>query len=360
MALQGQWPEGVTLAFNSVTLRHYYSLGSSVIFLIAAAVCFGIVLWPRLDERIRRHLYDSVFTLTISVLMMLFLSKMETDSPWIPLSVIMRHPTYNIVFAHRLLFIGLARAMQKLHPGLSDLSSFYITQWIASLLALYALGRWAAMFVGRSFSWSGQVLGVVLMAFMFDYYDFYDIATVFFATCGLIVIMKRRYWWLVPIVFIGTMNYEGPLLLIPVAAFVAWKEPWRTWVPPVLVSFVAYCSVRLAYGKFVPVPYQQVWRTWTNVTWTFLNFKGLLPRIAICALLLTVGVMCFMYCSARLKRMTLLFLLNWLTSIFFGRINEVRLFEACVPLLVAMILSAAAWRSRAEGGASPLLQTAWE
>lgn len=346
MALQAGYPEGVALASNPSTLRHYYSLSSAIVLLLAAAVCFGILLWPRVRERVRQRIFDAVFTFAMSCFLMLFLTQIASDSTWMPLSVIMRHPGYNVVFAHRLLFIGLARAFQKLHPGLSDLQGFYLTQWIASLLALYALGRWSAMFIGRSFAWCGQVLGVIFMTFMFDYFNFYDIATVFFTTCGLMAIMTRRYWWLVPVVFIGTMNYEGPLLLIIVAVFVAYKEPWKTWVPPVAVSFVLYYAVRFAYGKFVPVPFQQVWRTWTNMTWTILNLHGLLPRFVICLLLLALGVMCFMYCSPRLKRMTLLFLLNWLTSIIFGRINEVRLFEACAPLLIAMILSAAAWRLR--------------
>lgn len=346
MAAQAQYPEGVALAANPHTLRHYYSLSSAIILLLTAAVCFGILLWPRLRETVRQRLFDAIFTFAMSCFLMLFLTQIEIDSPWMPLSTIMRHPSYNIVFAHRLLFIGLARAFQRLHPGLSDLHSFYLTQWIAGLLALYVLGRWSRMFVGRSFAWCGQVLGVILMTFMFDYYDFYDIATVFFTTCGLIAIMRRKYWWLVPVVFIGTMNYEGPLLLIITAAFVAYKEPWKTWVPPVAVSFVLYYAVRLAYGRFVPVPYQQVWRTWTNFTWTWLNLHDVLARFVISLLLLAIGVMCFMYCSPRLKRMTLLFLLNWLTSIIFGRINEVRLFEACTPLFIAMLLSAAAWRLR--------------
>ena len=355
MALDAQAPEGAALALNPSTLRHFYSLSSAIIFLLAAAVCFGVLLWPRVTEKIRAHLFDATFTLTMSCFMMLFLTLIETDSPWMPLSMIMRHPTYNVVFAHRLLFIGLARVFEMLHPGLSDLRSFYLTQWLASLLALYVLGRWSAMFLGRSLAWCGQILGVVLMTFMFDYYNFYDIATVFFSTCGLMAIMTRRYWWLVPIVLVGTANYEGPILLILVAVFVAYKEPWKTWVPPVAVSFVAYYAVRFSYQKFVPVPFQQVWRTWTNMSWTLQNLGGLMPRIVVCLLLLALGVMCFMYCSARLKRMTLLFLLNWLTSFAFGRINEVRLFEACTPLLIGMILSAAAWRLRFEREQGPLI-----
>jgi hypothetical protein len=348
-AAKDQWKMGSALASNPVTLRHYYSLSVGLAFLLVGVVCLGAVIWARLNEVVRSRVYDLVFTLTVSCAVMIYLSRMSYEGPWLPLDVIMKHPSALPVYGHRLLFVWIARGFQKIVPGLSDLRGFYLSQWIATVLALYALGKWSALHVGKRFSWAGQILGAVLISTCFGYYNFYDIGTVFFTTCGLIAIFTKRYWWLVPIVMIGTLNYEGLLLLIPVAAFVAYyEEPLKRWLPPVGVSLLGYCTVRFALQAAIPFPHQVNWRVWSNMTDPFLAPEHMAASIMALAGWYVVGLMSVTYCDPRLKRMILLFPLIFGVAFLFGLFHESRLYDAFIPVLVALILSASMRRFELE------------
>lgn len=343
---------GVTLAANPATLRHYFASSIALALFLLGIACLCGVAWTRLSEVWRRRVYDAVFTLSITCAVMIFLIRMTYEGPWAPLKVIMWHPSEAPIFGHRLLFAWLARALQWAVPRISDLQSFYMSQGVATLLALYALRRWSCLFVGRSFSWMGQVLGAVLISICFDYYDFYDVGTVFFTTCALIAIFKRRYWWLVPIMIVGTMNYEGLLLVIPIAIFSAYKEPLKQWLLPVILAFLGYCAVRFALQMAIPLPHQTDLRVWWNMLFPFVQHRQLVTFLMAVGGWGIVGWLSIRYCSPRLKRLMLLFPLLCLTSFLFGKFNEVRLFEAFIPVLTAMILSVSMRRFEADQAAN--------
>jgi hypothetical protein len=212
---------------------------------------------------------------------------------------------------------------------------------VAILLTVYALGKWSALHIGKTFSWVGQILGVALLSTSFTYYNFYDIGTVFFTTCGLLAIYTRRYWWLVPVVMIGTLNYEGLVLLIPVAAFMAYdKDPLKTWIPALAASVLGYFAVRYGLQAAIPFSHPADWRIWSNMALPFL-VRG---QMAYCVLALAgwyaAGLMSARYCDPRLKRLILLFPLVFAVTFLFGQLHEPRQFDAFIPVVVAMILSA--------------------
>jgi hypothetical protein len=53
-----------------------------------------------------------------------------------------------------------------------------------------------------------------------------------------------------------------------------------------------------------------------------------------------VGLMSFRSCDLRLKRLTLFFPLLLTVTFLFGQLHEPRQFDAFIPIVVAMILSA--------------------
>jgi len=53
-----------------------------------------------------------------------------------------------------------------------------------------------------------------------------------------------------------------------------------------------------------------------------------------------VGWMSWGYCDSRLKRMALLFPLLCAVTFLFGQLHEARQFDALIPVLVAMIVTA--------------------
>ena len=214
-------------------------------------------IWSRLNEAARSAIYSLTETLTISCALMIYMFRMGFEGPWSPLSVIMSNPAASPVYGHRLLFVLIAKAFQEIVPNLSDLRSFYLSQFVATLLAVYVLGRWSALHVGKAFSWLGQILGVLMISTCFGYFNFYDINTVFFTTCALLTIYTRRYWWMVPVVVIGTLNYEDVLLLIPAAAAMAYKKDSpKKWIPGVATSLAAYCAVRFVLQAAIPLSRQ--------------------------------------------------------------------------------------------------------
>lgn len=330
-------------ASNPETLRRYYALSVGTALSILGLIILAGVAWERLNERARNAIYGLTMTFACSCALMICMSGMEYEGPWLRIGVVMKTPSAVPIFGHRLLFVWIAKVFQEVLPNLSNFRSFYLSQCIATLLAVYALGKWSALHIGNSFSWLGQIMGVLLIAtcFSYSYYNFYDIGTVFFTTCGLLAVYSRRYWWLVLIVIIGTLNYEGVLLLIPVAAFMAYdNESPRRWVPVIAISLLAYCAVRFAMQAAIPIPRHVDWRIWSNMSKPFVLRKEMAFSVFTIAGWYAVGFMSLRYCDPRVKRMTILFPLLFAVNFLFGQFNEPRLFDAFIPVLVAIILSA--------------------
>jgi hypothetical protein len=135
------------------------------------------------------------------------------------------------------------------------------------------------------------------------------------------------------------LNYEGVLLLILVAVFVAYDEkPVKRWLPALAVSLLAYALVRFAMQLAIPMPRQVDWRILSNMMKPFLLRK----ETAYCVLALgswyALALMSFSDCDRRLRRMALLFPLVVAVTFLFGQLYEPRQFDALIPILVAMVL----------------------
>lgn len=338
-ASRDAWDHARSLALNPKILEKYYSLSVGMVLATLGTFIVCAMVWARLSEATRELIFSLTLTLACSCALISYLLRLGYDSPWAPIKVLMSHPSALPVFGHRLLFVWVAKGFQKIVPRLSDLRGFYLSQCMAILLAVYALGRWSRLHIGKTLGWVGQILGILLISTAYGYYNFYDIAYVFFTTCGLCAIYTRKYWWLVPIVGIGTLNYEGVLLLIPVAAFVAYdQESVKRWLPALVVSLVMYGFVRFAMQWAIPMPRQVDWRIWSNMTQPFLLAK----ETAYCVLALgcwyALALMSFAGCDRRLLRMALLFPLVVAVTFLFGQMHEPRQFDAFIPILVAMVL----------------------
>lgn len=337
------WPRGKLLAANPQVLRKYYSQGVGVALMIAGVLVAAGALWGALTQRVRDLVFRAVVTLACSSAVMVFMLRMEFTGAWSPPQVLMTNPQSLPVFGHRLLFVWIADAFWRTAPHLAPLHAYYLSQWIAVLLAMYALGRWSAIHGGETLRWTGQLLGAVMISVCFTYKNFYDVANVFFITCGLMAIYKRKYWWLLPVVIMGTLNYEGVLLLIPLAVFCAYfEESPKRWVPPVAAALVFYCAIRFILQFALPMPRQVDWRIWSNFTEAFLSGRTEMVY-AILALIgwYAIAGMSLPDCEVRLRRFFLLFPLIFAVTFMFGQFTEARQFDAFIPVLIATTLSAA-------------------
>src|SRR5262249_1879575 len=137
------------------------------------------------------------------------------------------------------------------------------------------------------------------------------------------------------------LNYEGVLLLIPVAAFCGYfEETWKRWLPPVATALVFYCAVRIILQIALPMPRQVNWRIWSNLTEPFILRTNIMYSILALAGSYAVAVTCLRDCEVRLRRFFLLFPLIFGVTLMFGQFTEARQFDAFIPVLVATILSA--------------------
>jgi hypothetical protein len=340
--MDGAW----SMASKPMVLRKYYGLSLAAGAGLAGIVILLAVIWRHLSEAMRVILWRAVTTATCAGALCLYMSKMEFEN--IPVDVLMTNPGAEPIFGHRLLFIWIAKAFHALIPSSSYLRCYYASQVVASLLALYAVGRWSAIYVGESLSWLGQVLAVVMISSCFGYHDFYDIAIVFFFTCGFIALYQRKYWWLPLIVAVGTLNHENMLLLILVAALLIFdEEPLRIWLPVILIPFIGYIGVRLALQAAIPFQRQVDWRIWSNMSQMFLYHREMAYSVLALAGWYVLALMSLPDCDPRLRRLTLLFPLLFAVTFCFGLFHEPRQFNAFIPVLIAMLLSRSTRKSEA-------------
>jgi hypothetical protein len=345
-AMDGAW----ALASKEALLRKYYGLSLAAGLGLVGTLALLAVGWRRLGEAAQAMLWRGMATLACSCALWIYMSKMEFAH--IPIDVLMTHPGAEPIFGHRLLFVWIADAFHALVPASSYLRCYYASQVVATLLTLYAIGRWSALFVGESLSWLGQVLAVVMISSCFGYRDFYDIGIVFFFTCGFLAIYRRKYWWLPVIVTLGTLNHENVLLLVLVAGLLMFDEnPRRAWLPAVALSLLGYIAVRLTLQAEIPFHRQVDWRVWSNMVKPFEIPHEMAYSVLALGGWYVLGLMSLADCDRRSRRLAWLFPLLFGVTLLFGQFHEPRQFDAFIPVLIAMLLNWTARRLKAENTA---------
>lgn len=339
-AMSEAWP----LASHTVTLRKFYGHSLALGFGCIGILVLAAVIWRRLSAAAQDLVWRSVATVACSCALWIYMSKMQYEH--IPIDVLMTDPGAEPIFGHRLLFVWIAKAFHAAFPTSSDLRCYYASQVVATLLALHAVGRWSALYVGESLAWLGQVLAVVMISTCFGYRDFYDIGIVFFFTCGLLALYRRRYWWLPLIVMLGTLNHENILLLILTAAFLIFdREPRRVWLPVILASLAAHIAVRAALQVAIPFQRHVDWRIWSNMVKPFVIPHEMAYSLLALAGWYALGLMSLRDCDPRLQRLALLFPMLFGVTFCFGLFHEPRQFDAFIPVLIGLLLDRSRRRS---------------
>jgi hypothetical protein len=334
-----RWEPARVLASAPASLRKYYALSLAVALGLAGLTIVAAYVWARLGRKAQQSVWQATATLACSCAICLFYVKMQYEGQWAPVDRLMTAPGTSVPYGHRLLFVWLANAFRWGIPALSPLACYYASQMVATLLAVYAVGRWSALHVGESLSWLGQALAVILISTCFSYRDFYDIGIVFFFTCGLLAIYRRKYAWFVLLVAAGTLNHENALLLIPTAAFLIYdKEPRRVWLAVIAASLAGHVLVRVALQAAIPFAWVPPSGIWTNMVKLFVIPQMRDPVLALVGWY-ALGLLGLSGCDPRLRRLVLLFPQVFAVTFLFGQFHEPRQFAAFVPVLVAILLS---------------------
>jgi hypothetical protein len=351
-AQMDKWADGARLASQPALLRKYYGLTLAVGFSLAGLTTLLALAWSRQDGLTQAMVWRATCTLACTCALSLYIFRITTDGPWAPVDVLMSNPSALPIFGHRLLFVWLAKAFHAAVPMLSPLRCFYASQVVAALLTIYAVGRWSTQHVGEALSSLGQVLAVILISTCLGYRNFYDIGIVFFFSCGLLALYRRKYVWFVVVVAVGTLNHENALLLVPTAAFLLYDaEPRRVWVPLVAASLTGHLLARAALQWLIPFQTHVDWGIWSNMTKPFLLSRDMAYSLLALGGWYALGLMSLPACDKRLRRLLLLFPMLFGVTFLFGQFHEPRQFNAFIPVLIAVLLSALRRMADPEQGA---------
>jgi hypothetical protein len=344
-----KWPGSERLASQAGMVRKYYRLSLAAGFALVGFTALLVWLWGRLNELMQARVWRATWTLASTSVVWFFLFKTTTALPGAPVDMLMSDPGSVPIFGHRLLFVWLAKAFQTVAPTQSSLHCFYASQLIAALLAIYAIGRWSAIHVGESLASLGQVIAAVLISTCLTYRNFYDIGIVFFYSLALLALYRRKCVWFVVLVTVATLNHENALLLIPTAAFLLYdSEPPKVWVSVVGAALVGHVLVRFTLQWLMPFQKQVDWRIWTNMTKPFVLPADMAYSILAIGVWYVLGLMSLPACDHRLRRLVVLFPMLFGVTFLFGQFIEPRQFNAFIPVLVAILLTAVRARLRLE------------
>jgi hypothetical protein len=260
------------------------------------------------------------------------------EGSWYRLADVMSF-TAGPPYQHRVLFVWVADGLHALFPGWAPSRCYFVSQ-IPVLLAAFVLVRpWTALFVPRPIVRLSPLVLALMLIPTFGYYTFYDVGVVFFTTACLYLLFRQRYLAYLLVFLLAILNHEVVLLLVPVFAAVAFDAmPRRRLLVWILVQLAGYAAVRLLLFRFLPAP--AAWssgKLWMNVNF-LVNRPG--PVAAAAAAVLfwwaaaAVGIP---HAPPRLRRCLILAPLLVAMAVLVGQINEPRLMNSFVPVVLALV-----------------------
>ena len=291
------------------------------------------------SQRVPSLLFSAAACLGAVYLLFLNQYSCAVEAGWYNLSAIMTDPASVPIWGHRILLVLPAMWIKALRPGISYYSAFYVVQIATMLVAMYLIGVWSATFVGKERSFLGQILLVLLMAPTFHYWNFPDIGVVLFHTLCFFFLYRRNYGFFVASFCLGTLNHENIVLLIPVAAAIMWgRERVSLIVKVTVTALVGYIAIRLALGMLLPTQQVFGWRVWANMRSVAELQKGLLMGQLTVLPWFICAAAVLRYADPFLQRAALLLPLQYGVFFLFGQLNEARLFNGFLPILIGILL----------------------
>jgi hypothetical protein len=252
----------------------------------------------------------------------------------------MTHPENVPVFGQRLLMIWPAMLLKHLAPTLTYIQAFIAIQGLGVILAVYVIGEWSALFVGRELKFVGQVLLAAFLLPTVDFYVGHDIGVVFTYGFCFLFLHKRQYLLFLAAFSVGVLNHQNILLMIPTAVVILWPpmEEFKTiaWVAG--VGAIAYFSIQFVLNQTIPIPITHEIKVWFNM-----RQVADLHRTMIFGAMLTIpwylaAAFAFPSADPFLKRASILLPMQLGVYSIYGQLNEARLFNGFLPVLIGIYL----------------------
>ncbi|AVR97168.1 hypothetical protein C9I28_17110 [Pseudoduganella armeniaca] len=242
-------------------------------------------------------------------------------------------------FQHRVLFVWLAQLLRALLPDMPVLGAYLVTQIVALALALLAVRLFCTLFIRRDLAFTAQFLALAMWAPTVSYYTFYDIGIVAVYALALFCLFQRRFGAYLVIFALGTYNHENSLFLMAACLF-AWfsRMPMRQLAALLAAQLALYILVRLSL--FHTLPTHAAWQSGKlaqNVEMILHTPGRVMTSLAPLLLWYAAAAAGLRTAPVMLRRATIILPCLVLTSIVVGQLNEARLFNAFIPVTVALL-----------------------
>ena len=296
--------------------------------------------WEQFQKPEVRRLICSL-SAAAGVFILLFKGEIQysAQAPWYDVKTMMTNPGSVPVFGQRLLFIWPAMLLKHLVPRVTYIQAFLAVQAVAIALSIYVVGEWSALFIGREMKFLGQLLLGVFLFPTFRYYNGHDFGVVIFYTAGLLFLYKKQYWMFGLAVCVGMLNHQNILLLIPTAIAILWGRETRSTVLWLVgLTAAAYFVIQFILNTAMPIPQTHEIKVWWNMRQIVeLQQTLMFGQLALLAWY-AFGLAALSGAEPFLKRAAILLPIQYGVYFLFGQLNEARLFNGFVPVLIGVFL----------------------
>jgi hypothetical protein len=157
---------------------------------------------------------------------------------------------------YRILTYALAELLVRL--GLPIHSAHEVWRVIFTSASLFVFYRFARGWFSPMLALMGMFMLAAAIPLTYVYYmmQVSDPLNMLVFSLAFWAMREERDVWLIPLVGIGMLNRETPVMIPFFYAALRWGRPWRSWVPLCVATFVlaamVYFGLRLAYGPKPP------------------------------------------------------------------------------------------------------------
>jgi hypothetical protein len=247
----------------------------------------------------------------------------------------------NSPFQQRILFLIPAKIIKSLIPALAYKHAFYLSQIVPIMLSFYFIRKWSSLFVPRLYSYLAPILLLAMLVPTIYYYNFYDFGIVMFFTLVLYLLFKKNLAWYYIVFGLGVLNHEVMLFAVFMYAAIFWKSDHRKksfWIS-IAIQLCIFIGLRITvYEIFPPQQMFESGRFWTNVEMIFKHPQGLVNTGITLAAWYFLAILGLKHAPDTLRRCFYLFPMFFAIMFLFGKLNEVRLFNPFIPIVIALIM----------------------
>ena len=283
-----------------------------------------------------------VFVLCLAAVYV-FLVRYGHEGAWYSLEKIMAYAG-NPPFQHRVMFVVPARSLQTLFPSLDAVSCFLGAQVLAAALALWAVKRFASLFIRADMAFVSQLLLVAMWAPTQRYFTFYDIGIMFVFSFCLYHLLRQEFRPYLLMLTLGTFNHETTLFLIAVSALLFYRRMELPKLALFLVLqlvlhglvrvFLFYCLPANVAWEGGKVPYNLFLLTERRL--------DLLLNLAPSIVWFCAAALGWRHAPRELRCCAVVLPCLLVMTFLVGQLQEARQFDAFLPIAVALLCCAIA------------------